>query len=293
MRKDKLVTGYNETIGWLSKISYLCLIFLWLVTPVWSAPLRVVVSTPPHAFVTGRIGASLVRVQILIDKGQDPHTFEPTPKQIMNLDKAAIMFIAGLPFEHRLVGQIKARNKDLRIVDLIKGLPVRKDEDGDMDPHTWLSPPLLNMQAEAIAKSLIEIDPGHAQIYNRNLTIFSKELQAVDNRIRVLLRPYAGRSFYVFHPAFGYFGAAYGLLQKSVEMGGSRPGPRRLARLIRQAKADKVHIIFTQPQFDQRSAAVVASAINGTVMPLDPMAYNVLDNFMKIAQALEGALGHN
>ena len=265
-------------------------VLLWSVSPVWASTLRIVVATPPHAFVTNEIGGAFVQVQALIDKGQDPHTFAPTPKQIMNLGQAAIMFTTGLPFEKQLVRQIKARNKKLLIVDLTKGLSTHTDEDGDIDPHIWLSPPLLKIQAATIAETLSEVDPVHAQEYKLNLTCFTKSLLEVDQRIRTLLRPFAGRSFYVFHPAFSYFGAAYGLHQKAVEIGGGSPSPRQLAQLIQRARADKVRIIFTQPQFDQRSAAVVATAINGTVMALDPMAYDVLKNFTKMAQALDGAL---
>jgi len=268
----------------------LTFILLCLAIPAWADPLRIVVATPPHAFVINKIGGALVDVQTLVDKGQDPHDFEPTPKQIMPLDQAAIMFTAGLPFETRLAGQLKSRNQNLLIVDLTQDLPLRTAADGDIDPHIWLSPPLLKIQAATIARSLAEADPGNSPIYKRNLAIFSNKLQKIDKRIRVLLQPYAGRSFYVFHPAFGYFGSAYGLRQKAVEMGGSRPGPRQLARLIKEARAEKVHIIFTQPQFDQRSATVVASAINGTVMPLNPLAANVLGNFMKIARALQDSL---
>ncbi len=269
---------------------YLTLIFLWLAVPAWAAPLRVVVATPPQAFVIGQIGGGLVQIQTLVGRGQDPHDFEPTPRQIMPLGQAVIMFTTGLPFEKRLVGQIKARNKNLRIVDLTLGLPLHTAADGDIDPHIWLSPPLLQIQAATIAKSLAEADCKNAPVYKRNLAAFSKKLHKIDRRLRTLLRPYVGRSFYVFHPAFGYFGAAYGLRQKTVETGGSRPGPRQLARLIGQARADKVRIIFTQPQFDVRSAAVVAAAINGTVVSLNPLAKNVLKNFIKIGRALKGAL---
>jgi len=272
------------------KIFWLTFVLFWPVSSVWAVPLRIVTSTPPHAFVTNEIGGAFVKVQALIDNGQDPHTFTPTPKQIMNLDQAAILFTTGLPFERPLVRQIKDRNKQLLIVDLTKGVPTHNDEDGDLDPHIWLSPPLLKIQAATIAETLSGADPAHAEVYKRNLAGFITALQKVDQRIRTMLRPFAGRSFYVFHPAFSYFGAAYGLHQKAVEVGGGSPSPRQLAQLIQRAKADKVRIIFTQPQFDQRSAAVVAAAINGTVMSLDPMAYDVLKNFTKIARALEEAL---
>jgi len=203
---------------------YLTLIFLWLAVPAWAAPLRVVVATPPQAFVIGQIGGGLVQIQTLVGRGQDPHDFEPTPRQIMPLGQAVIMFTTGLPFEKRLVGQIKARNKNLRIVDLTLGLPLHTAADGDIDPHIWLSPPLLqirlpplpNRWPRPIAKTPRFISVI-LQLSARNYT----KLTAVSVPC---CAPMSAGSFYVFHPAFGYFGAAYGLRQKTVERGAAAQG---------------------------------------------------------------------
>ncbi len=106
-------------------------------------------------------------------------------------------------------------------------------------------------------------------------------------RLRNELLPYKGKTFYVFHPAFGYFAAAFGLKQRAVEAGGRSPSPRQLAALIEQARKEKVRIIFVQPQFDQKGAEAIARAIDGTVINLDPLAYDVLGNFSRIAESLD------
>ena len=93
--------------------------------------------------------------------------------------------------------------------------------------------------------------------------LWTRELDGLDARIRRALRPFRGQTFYVFHPAFGYFADAYGLRQKSVETEGKSPTPRQLLALIKQARAEGVKIIFLQPQFDRRAADAVATALGG------------------------------
>jgi zinc transport system substrate-binding protein len=104
------------------------------------------------------------------------------------------------------------------------------------------------------------------------------ELDAVDRRLGESLKPYRGQAFYVFHPAFGYFADAYHLRQESVEIEGKPPTPRQLVDLIQQARADRVKIIFLQPQFNQQAAQSIAQALGGTAMPMDSLAYDVVKN---------------
>jgi len=63
-----------------------------------------------------------------------------------------------------------------------------------------------------------------------------------------------------------------------------------LSDLIRKAKAENVKVIFVQPQFDKRGAEVVADAIGGVVLPLDPLAKDLLKNFEEIAVKIEHTL---
>ena len=160
------------------------------------------------------------------------------------------------------------------------------------DPHIWLSPILLVPMAKNIHQALIAADPSHKQAYDSNLTRLIAAINKLHAEIKVQLAPFKGQTFYVFHPAFSYFASAYGLRQKAVETSGKTPSPKQLANLIRQAKADGVKIIFSQPQFDKSSAATIAQAINGAVVPLDPLAPDILANLSQIAQAIEQALYH-
>ncbi len=267
---------------------------------------EVVSGIAPYTYLAERIGGSNVQARTLIEQGQDPHTFEPSPKQIMSLGSARIFFLSGLDFEERISGKIHKGFPALTFVDLSKDLVhghaagegghADHDEgdhydhgEGYCDQHLWLSPSLYRIQAERVAIAFAKEDPAHKDAYYRNLDKFQKELDLISARIAVQLKPFKGRSFFVFHPAFAHFGEAFGLHQKAVEAGGRRPTPKKIASLITAAKEEGVQIIFVQPQFDQASAQIVAASIRGTVVELDPLAKNVLGNFSVIAEQLERA----
>lgn len=94
----------------------------------------------------------------------------------------------------------------------------------------------------------------------------------------------------VFHPAWGYFARAYGLKQIPVEIEGKTPKPMLLKSLINFAGQNQIREIFVQPQFSQKSAAIIAKAIDGRVTPLDPLAENWKENILHAANVLAGAL---
>lgn len=270
---------------------------------------QIFTSIPPLAFLVERVGGTNIKVQSLTTQGRDPHTFEPSPRQLIELGKAHLFFKVGLPLETRVVEKIQTSNRQLRMIDIASGIERQritdlhhgKDKDneekgvfheteGETDPHIWLSPPLAKVLAKNIARALIDIDPLHADDYNYNLKVLNKDIDQVNARIKKALEPFVGQAFYVFHPAFGYFGKTYGLHQKAVELEGKSPSPKQLAAFIKAAKSDKAKIVFVQPQFDKTNAKIVARAINGIVVPLDPMAKDLLGNFTEIANKLSQAL---
>ncbi len=286
-------------VGWMAFFS-----------PSWAAqgerPLHVFVSVPPHAYLVERIGGDEVKVEELVPAGQDPHTFEPTPSQVVALARARLFFQVGMPFERRLVARIAASHAGLEVVDTRAGIELLEGvcticaegqphgtphhHHGEPDPHIWLSPPLLKAQATTIADALCRVDPDRAASYRRNLAALIEELDDLDGRIGAELEPYRGRAFYVFHPAFGYFAAAYGLRQEAVEVEGKNPTPRQLRELIRRAQADGVEVLFVQPQFDTSAAEVVAEAIGGRVEKLDDLAPDLTANLERIAERIASSM---
>ena len=266
----------------------------------------VFVSILPQAQFVERVGGEHVDVDVLVGPGQEPHTFEPTPRQMTRLGRARLYFRVGLPFEETLCPKLASIHKGLEIVDTRDGIELRpmtpghagENENetgaahgqGETDPHVWLSPKLARIQARTICEALCRVDAAHQAFFRGSLHALQADLDRLDSELAQVLSPLKGRSFYVFHPAFGYLADAYGLKQKAVETGGKDPGPRHIAALIEQAKADGVKVIFVQPQFPRRAAETIADQIGGVVVPMDPLARDYLGNLRQMAEKIRKAL---
>ncbi len=256
---------------------------------------RTCVSIPPQSYLAEHIGGEHVAVQTLIQSGQDPHLFEPTPRQVAALSKARLYFEVGtLPFEKRLVQKLKASTASLTVVNTSAGLGEgsththeHTHETECTEPHIWLGPRELRVQARNMARALAKAAPTHEKAFRANLAAFEKALDTLDAHIRQRLAPWKGQSIFVFHPAFGHFLDTYGLKQVAVETAGKRPTPKQIQSIVRQARASDVKVIFVQPQFDQRSASAIAQAIGATLVPLDPLKKDILQNLEAMAVAIE------
>lgn len=180
------------------------------------------VGIPPLAYLVERIGGERVSVSTLVVSGQDPHTFEPTPKQVMSLTSADVYFGVALPFEERLLHKIAGSGSRLVVVDTAQGIECEPhnasseestsaDEHGSSgvndvdhgddgihdahgahdDPHVWLSPAHLMVQARTIADALMTLDPMHAAEYERNLLSLLDDIAEVDGSVHAELEPLA------------------------------------------------------------------------------------------------------
>ena len=145
-------------------------------------------------------------------------------------------------------------------------------------------------QATTICDELCRLDSINAQEYRKNLQSFKDDLNRADDRVAEILTPFRGRKLYVFHPSYGYFARAYGLIQTAFEFEGKEPTPRQLADLIEQARRDGVTAVFVQPQFSSKGAQAVARAIDARVVEMDPLARDYLSNLVTMAENIARSL---
>ena len=96
------------------------------------------------------------------------------------------------------------------------------------------------------------------------------------------------RRFMVFHPSWGYFAQAYNLEQIAVEVEGKEPKPKELIHLLKEAKEEKVKAIFTQPEFSDTVAKIIAKELQIPVVKVSPLAPNWSENLINIAKAIAG-----
>jgi len=162
---------------------------------------------------------------------------------------------------------------------------------GAGDPHIWLSPPLVMVQARTIMRTLMAADPAGRGVYETNYRRFIAELVDLDLKIaRLFSGMPKGHRFMVYHPSWGYFAEAYGLEQIPVEIEGKSPTPKALQRFIDQARDKGIRAIFVQPQFSIKSAETIARAINGQVILADPLALDWPTNLLQVAEQFKAAL---
>ncbi|MBN1797363.1 MAG: zinc ABC transporter substrate-binding protein [Spirochaetales bacterium] len=280
----------------LSAVGPLLLVLLILISCIEqekSANISVIVSITPQKYFVERVGGEFVEVTVLVQPGDDPHLYSPTPRQIEKLINAKIYFLIGESFEEIILSKLAAELESLRIVDTIENIRLRtfKHTDHDIqDPHTWLDPLLVVEQAKIIRDTLMDLDPAHSQVYENNFLRFKNELIELDRTIRQLLESKKGGVFFVFHPAYGYFADAYGLVQVAVESGGKNASAKELEHTMQLIEERGIRTIFTQPNTAENDVRAVAEAMGGRVVSLDPLAYDYQRNLLSIARAIKRAL---
>lgn len=273
-------------------------LFCWLIPSIALAQIDITVALAPQAYLVERIGQQFVTINVLVKAGQTPHTFEASPRQLVDLGKSRLYFTIGLIFEEMLLEKIKGVNSSLSIVRIDNGIKKRaidgeyqsETEPGHPDPHIWLSPSLLKIQAKNIVNSLKEIDQMNSSIYQKNYLNLVDELDSLEQYIKGQLLPYRGESILLYHPVLGYFTDSYGLRQLMVEVEEKSPTARQLRELIDEVKKDNIREVFVQSQLAVKSGEVIAHAINGKVVVIDPLKRDVINNLREIANTIRDVL---
>lgn len=282
------------------------------------ARIQAVVTILPLKYFVERVGGERVRVSVLAGPGQNPATYEPLPRQLLELAQADVLFRTGVPFEEALVPRLAENAPGVQVVDLRDGIELQPmdrfqsivgmsdehdqraddstaypggDDHSGLDPHIWLSPALVRIQAATIRDTLIAIDPAHEKVYRDRHTAFDTDLFGLSDQIRAALSKLETPAMLVFHPAWGYFAREFGLRQIPIEIEGKEPGPRELATIIDYAKQQHIRVVFVQSQYAADTTRAIAEAIGGTVATLDPLSDNYLSNLRDVASAIALALG--
>lgn len=221
---------------------------------------------PIYDFVK-KIGKDRVDVSTIVPASIEPHDFEPTAKQVIELQKADVIFINGAGFES-WINKIENAN----VVDLSKDLPI-ENIGSTPDPHIWLDPNLVKAYSKTIFEKLISLDPQNTDYYTSNFNEFNSKLELLNSDINMNLTNCDLNDFIAFHDAFGYFAKRYGLTQHSIS-GLSPEGdinPQKITEAIKLAEQLGVNIIFSEDNIEPRLSDTIANEIGGKVMRLSPI----------------------
>jgi zinc transport system substrate-binding protein len=281
------------------RIFFILLILLFNVvctSDIQTEKINIVVSILPLAEFAEKIGGERVQVSVMVPPGATPHTYEPTPSQLVDVAKAKMYVKVGSPidFEITWFDKIHSMNTSMVICDASQGLELVQDIDDSnhetYDPHVWLSVKNAKIMVKNIYTCLCAIDSTNTAYYAKNLEKYLSELGSLDSETAQLVSAKSNRQFIVFHPAWTYFARDYNLIQIPIEVQGKQPTAKSIQHLIEYARKNNIKIIFTSPQFSTESVKVIAREIGGRVIFIDPLEKNFVSNMRTVAQALSEAL---
>ena len=285
----------------MKKILFLCIAFFTLLNA--SKP-EITVNILPQKYFVEKIVKDKFDINVMVKPGVSPHNFEPKPSQMKSLVASKAFFLIGDSSEKAWMDKFKQNAKNTLFVDTTKGIEkiqmqehnhhdeanvdAKHDEHdhSGFDPHVWLDPLLVKIQAKNIYEAMVEIDSQNGDFYKTNYEEFIKELDTLDENIKTILSPYKDKAFMVFHPSWGYFAKRYDLEQISIEIEGKEPKPNELVELIEEAKKYDIKIVFVAPQFSQKSAKTISKNINANVIAIDPISGNWKESMLDTANQI-------
>ncbi|MGP9823661.1 zinc ABC transporter substrate-binding protein ZnuA [Ectopseudomonas khazarica] len=289
----------------------ICLIALFFVASA-QAEVRVLTSIKPLQLIAAAVQDGVGAPEVLLPPGASPHHYALRPSDVRRVRDADLLYWVGADLENFLPRVLNNRQKPQVAVQDLPGMALRHfgdsheehaghgedhaDEDlghdhdhrpGSLDAHLWLSPVNAKVIAARMAADLSALDAANAARYAANLQAFEQRLDALDGRIRPQLAALQGKPYFVFHEAFDYFEAVYGLKHAGVfsVLTEVQPGARHVAAMRERLQAAGPSCVFSEPPLRPRLAETLTAglpvklaeldALGGT-LPVDATAYPLL-----------------
>ncbi|MFI8983101.1 zinc ABC transporter substrate-binding protein ZnuA [Ectopseudomonas khazarica] len=289
----------------------ICLIALFFVASA-QAEVRVLTSIKPLQLIAAAVQDGVGAPEVLLPPGASPHHYALRPSDVRRVRDADLLYWVGADLENFLPRVLNNRQKPQVAVQDLPGMALRHfgdshrehaghgedhaDEDlghdhdhrpGSLDAHLWLSPVNAKVIAARMAADLSALDAANAARYAANLQAFEQRLDALDGRIRPQLAALQGKPYFVFHEAFDYFEAAYGLKHAGVfsVLTEVQPGARHVAAMRELLQAAGPSCVFSEPPLRPRLAETLTAGLPvrlaeldalGGSLPVDATAYPLL-----------------
>ena len=274
---------------------------------------------PVHSLVA-RVMGGVGAPDLLLSPGASPHEYNLRPSEAGALQGADLIFWVGEDLTPWFGDAAATLGEGAKSVALSETegttlLPFREGalfddhdetnehdhdhEEGRHDPHSWLSPENASVWLDAIAAELSAADPENGDTYAKNAEAGKEDLAILENDVRNMLDPLAGRSFVVFHDAYQYFEASFGLQASgAISLGdASDPSPSRLGEIRNRIVSEGIDCVLAEPQFNAGLVETVTEGTTARTAVLDPLGASIdigpqfypqlLEN---LASALSGCL---
>ena len=251
-----------------------------------SERLQVVVSAFPEYDLAKAVGGSHAEVTMLLKPGTEPHSYEPTPQDIIAI-RGAKLFIYGGGESDVWADRLLASGDlgETKVLALMDHALLRKEETqeymtveeaeeaGDeYDEHVWTSPKNMILLTEAVRDALTELDPANAESYKMSADGYIGELEALDSRLRELAET-SKRKLLVFGDRFPFL---YLVREYGFDYAAAFPGcsgetdanPATVAHLIDTVKEEGIPVVFKCDLSAGKLADTIAEASGAKVLTL-------------------------
>ena len=261
-----------------------------------AAEVRVLTSIKPLQLIAAAVQDGLGQPEVLLPPGASPHHFALRPSDVRRVQGADLLYWIGPDMESFLPRVLADRRQPSVAIQDLPGLSLRhfgegtRDEHehehahaaeehdhdhrpGSLDAHLWLLPANARVIAAKISADLAATDPANAARYQANLAAFEQRLATLDGELKTRLVPLAGKPFFVFHQAFDYFEAAYGLQHAGVFSAASevQPGARQVAAMREHLQVAGPTCVFSEPPLRPRLAETLSAGLPVKLAELDAL----------------------
>lgn len=252
--------------------------------------LQVFTSFYPLYYVATRIGGQYVVVKNVVPAGVEPHDFEPTAKDVVDMSQANLFIYNGSGFEAWVEKALQGFDQSqMTVVKATDGLQLLKNDEeqheehageateehdhGEFDPHVWLDPTLLKAQAEKVKDALVKKDQAHAAEFEQNYEKLAVDLDTLDNDFKKMVAAASKKEFMVSHRAFGYLAHRYGLQQIAISgvSPADEPTPADLKELVEHVKEHNIQYILFETLVSTKVAEVIARETGAKTAMLNPL----------------------
>ncbi len=230
-------------------------------------PLRIVATIEPLCMLARELGGERVACATLVPPGASPHAFEPRPSAVARVAEAQLLLRAGNGIDDFAARLANAGDESW----LSLGPACAHDDPACA--HFWLDPYAGLAAAAPLEARLAALDaPGRAHFAARRVEL-ALRVFALDEEAAAASAHARGHAFIAFHPAWGGFARHFGYVDLGAIQahGAEEPTPRRLAELIRSARAAHVRAVLVEPQLDPHTARIVAEELGARLVTVDPL----------------------
>lgn len=255
-----------------------------------SEKILVATTIEPLADFVRQVGGERVDVMVLVPPGAEPHTFEPTPSQMARISKADLYVMNGAGLEFWM-DRLLLVNSKMTLVDSSRGIALITESGKETDPHIWVSLRNAETQVSNICDGLVSVDPSGKDYYLAGKDRYLQKLQALYENQSKAFAQKSRKIFIVHHPAWTYFARDFGLQQVPLMENEKEPGPRYLGEVIDLARKNNISTVFVEPEYNPKTAEVIAREMNASIVVLDPLAGNYLENMGYAGEKIAESMG--